>query len=218
MNKLSYRYPDTLVIIFAREPVAGQVKTRLIPALGEEAATNLYKQLLDYAINNVITSDLSPVNIAITPESNANYFSQMPCSSYFEISLQSGHDLGARMYNALALALEHYSKAILIGTDCPFLSHNDLQQAIAALDNNDMVFSPANDGGYVLVGAKAVVNPKIFESIDWGTAKVMTQTRTILVKHNVSWQELSVQNDIDIEGDLKYLLLHNKFQDFIKNK
>ncbi|MCN4144788.1 MAG: TIGR04282 family arsenosugar biosynthesis glycosyltransferase [Thiohalomonas sp.] len=217
MNKLSYRYPDTLVIIFAREPVAGQVKTRLIPALGEEAATNLYKQLLDYAINNVITSDLSPANICITPESNRHYFTQMACSSQFQLSVQSGNDLGARMYNALALALKHYSKAILIGTDCPFLSHNDLQQAIAALDNNDMVFSPANDGGYLLVGAKAV-NPQVFKQIDWGTEKVMAQTRMMLLKHKVSWQELSAKNDIDIEDDLKFLLLHNKFQDFIKNK
>ena len=129
------------------------------------------------------------------------------------------------MYNALALALKHYSKAILIGTDCPFLSHNDLQQAIAALDNNDMVFSPANDGGYVLVGAKTVdslvftkVFKQVFKQIDWGTEKVMAQTRIMLLKHKVSWQELSAKNDIDIEDDLKYLLLHNKFQNFIKNK
>ncbi|MCU7800970.1 MAG: TIGR04282 family arsenosugar biosynthesis glycosyltransferase [gamma proteobacterium symbiont of Lucinoma myriamae] len=220
MNKSPFRYPDTLVIIFAREPLAGQVKTRLIPTLGEEGATKIYKQLLDYAINNVITSNLSPANICITPESNRHYFTQMTCSSQFELSVQSGNDLGERMYNSLIQALKHYSKAILIGTDCPFLSHNDLQQSIATLDNNDMVFSPANDGGYVLVGANAV-NPvvfeQVFEQIDWGTEKVMAQTRMKLLKHKVSWQELSAQNDIDIEADLKYLPLHNKFQDFIKN-
>ena len=208
-------HSDTLIIIFAREPVAGQVKTRLIPALGVEGAAKLYKRLLDYAINNAIASSLSAVNLCITPESNKNYFSQMPCSVNFELSVQTGKDLGARMHNALAVALNNYSKAILIGTDCPFLSSHDLQQAIIALDNNDMVFSPAKDGGYVLVGAKKI-SPVVFEHIDWGTDKVMAQTRRALLKYNMSWQELPEQYDIDVKDDLKYLLLHNDFKGLIE--
>ncbi|MCK5664536.1 MAG: TIGR04282 family arsenosugar biosynthesis glycosyltransferase [Thiotrichaceae bacterium] len=213
MKKQQFRYSDTLIIIFAREPVSGNVKTRLIPALGKEGATSLYKRLLDFSIKNVISSDLSMVNLCITPDSAKAYFYQMDCSASFELSVQTGNDLGVRMYNALAQALKHYSKAILIGTDCPFLSSDDLQQAINALNTNDMVFSPAEDGGYVLVGAKQV-SPEVFEDIDWGSDKVMTQTRKSLLKHNVSWQELSVQNDIDVKDDLKTLLLHDEFKDF----
>lgn len=213
MKKQQFRHSDTLIIIFAREPVSGHVKTRLIPALGKEGATKLYKRLLDFTIKNVISSDLSMVNLCITPDSSKTYFHQMDYAASFELSVQTGNDLGIRMYNALAQALNNYSKAILIGTDCPFLTSDDLQQAINALNSKDMVFSPAADGGYVLVGAKKV-SPEVFEYIDWGTDKVMAQTRKSLLKHNVSWHELSEQCDIDVKSDLKKLLLHNEFKDF----
>ncbi|MCU7940228.1 MAG: TIGR04282 family arsenosugar biosynthesis glycosyltransferase [gamma proteobacterium symbiont of Bathyaustriella thionipta] len=211
MKSQRFCHSDTLIIIFAREPVIGQVKTRLIPALGKEGATKLYKQLSDYVINNVITYNLSPLSLCITPESCMAYFTKMASSSHFNVSLQTGNDLGARMYNALALALKNYSKAILIGTDCPFLKLDDLQQAISALDKNDMVFSPAKDGGYVLVGAKKVT-PAVFKQIDWGTEQVMAQTRKALLNHNVSWRELSEQHDIDVDSDLKYLMLIHDFK------
>lgn len=214
MNKPPFHHCDILIIIFAREPVTGQVKTRLIPALGEEGATSLYKQLLNVTIKNVIAADLSPVNLCITPDSRITFFSQMSCSASFELSVQVGNDLGERMYNALERALKNYSKAILIGTDCPFLSSDDLQQAISALDEHDMVFSPAKDGGYVLVGAKKV-NPVIFEHIDWGTDKVMEKTRETLLKHHINWLELTEQHDIDVEDDLRKLLLHNDFKHFV---
>jgi len=207
-------YPDTLFIIFAREPVPGQVKTRLIPALGIEKATELYGSLLYYTINNVITAALSPVNLYITPESRTTYFAQMSNADQFKISVQVGHDLGARMYNALASGLEQYSKVILIGTDCPFLNKDDFKQAITALDAHDMVFSPAKDGGYVLVGATKVI-PDIFNNIEWGTENVMKQSRTALSCNNFTWQELAEQCDIDVKDDLKYLSLHAEFKRFI---
>lgn len=215
LKKQAFHHSDTVIIIFAREPVPGQVKTRLIPALGEKGAAKLYQRLLKYSINNVVDGALSAVNVCVTPESDKNYFFQMTGSVNFKLSVQAGKDLGTRMYNALAQALNYYSKAILIGTDCPFLSLDDLQQAINALDNNDMVFSPANDGGYVLVGAKKT-NSAIFEHIDWGTNMVMVQTRTALVQHKISWQELTEQYDIDIEDDLRKLLVHNKFKHFVE--
>ncbi|MCK5647742.1 MAG: TIGR04282 family arsenosugar biosynthesis glycosyltransferase [Gammaproteobacteria bacterium] len=210
----NFPHPDTLIIIFAREPVSGQVKTRLIPALGKEGAAELYRRLLDFAIDNVITAELSPINLCLTPESRSSYFTEMPYADQFELSVQVGHDLGARMYNALAAALKHYSKAILIGTDCPFINKADFQQAIAALDSHDMVFSPARDGGYVLVGANRVI-PDVFENIGWGTENVMAQSRIVLAANDFRWQELAEQCDIDIKNDLKYLLLHDEFKEFI---
>ncbi|WP_198266177.1 TIGR04282 family arsenosugar biosynthesis glycosyltransferase [sulfur-oxidizing endosymbiont of Gigantopelta aegis] len=206
--------PDALIIIFAREPVLGQVKTRLIPALGADRATELYKRLLDYTINNVISASLSPMRLCITPESEQQYFMQMKHAQHFELTVQEGTDLGLRMFNALATALAQYSKVILIGTDCPSIEQSLLQQAIDALEHNDMVFSPASDGGYVLIGAIRVVK-EVFIDIDWGTDKVMQQSRLALAGSDLSWQELSVQHDVDIKADLKYLSLHDEFKDFI---
>ncbi|MCW8930415.1 MAG: TIGR04282 family arsenosugar biosynthesis glycosyltransferase [Gammaproteobacteria bacterium] len=213
-SELKYSYPDNLIIIFAREPVSGLVKTRLIPTLGKEGATKLYCRLLDYTVKHVTESELSPVNLCITPESQPSYFTQMACAEQFEISVQMGNDLGVRMYNALLEGLKQYSKVILIGTDCPFLTATDLRQAINVLDEHDMVFSPTRDGGYVLVGAKKVL-PGIFKNIDWGTEKVMEQTRYALIANQLDWKELSEQDDIDVKDDLKYLLLHNDFKEFI---
>lgn len=212
MTSQNYLYPDALIIIFAREPIPGQVKTRLIPALGKEGAANLYKRLLDYAVQNVSSANLAPANLCITPESCKQYFTQINSSSSFEFSEQVGEDLGSRMHNALASGLKKYSKIILIGTDCPFLSKDDLQQAIEALDSNDMVFSPARDGGYVLVGASKLT-PDLFENIDWGTERVMEQSRKNLHRYGFSWHELSIQFDIDDENDFKYLLEHNEFKE-----
>jgi rSAM/selenodomain-associated transferase 1 len=213
-KQLINTYPDAVIIIFAREPAVGQVKTRLIPALGKEAATELYRQLLNYTVQNTLSASLSSVKLCITPESNRQYFMQMECAAYFGLAEQEGNDLGRRMFNAMASALEQYSKVILIGTDCPFISHQLLKQAIDTLDNYDMVFSPASDGGYVLVGAKKIL-PEIFIDIDWGTDAVMQQSRIALSQSSLSWHELAVQHDIDIEDDLKYLALHNEFKGFI---
>ncbi|MDX2504315.1 MAG: TIGR04282 family arsenosugar biosynthesis glycosyltransferase [Gammaproteobacteria bacterium] len=211
MTFRNFLYSDTLIIIFAREPVPGQVKTRLIPTLGEQGATQLYKQLLDYAVSNMIDWKFAPVNLCITPESNKSYFIRNGRYRNVELSVQKGENLGSRMHNALASALQNYPKALLIGTDCPFLSRDDLQQAIMALDGNDMVFSPARDGGYVLVGAKRLVSD-LFEDIDWGTERVMAQSRIALSRYDFRWQELSEQYDIDTKEDLRYLLQHNEFK------
>ncbi len=198
---------DSVIIIFAREPVAGQVKTRLIPALGDEGACQLYTQLLDHTLNTVIASVLADIIICITPESHQQYFLQMHQAQSFSVSVQYGNDLGARMHHALASALSHYSKAILIGTDCPFLSSKDLYKAMSALNDYDMVFSPAYDGGYVLVGAKKT-DEALFLNIDWGSSEVMEQTRIRLQEYSILWYELEKQHDIDIAEDLSLLSLN----------
>jgi len=204
-------HSDTIIIIFAREPVAGQVKTRLIPALGAEGSCHLYQQLLDHTLNTSIQSALADIQLCITPESNTAYFTQLPQAKHFQLSMQTGDDLGKRMFNAMASALNNYKKVILIGTDCPFLSTDDLQQAITVLDNVDMVFSPAYDGGYVLVGAKKI-KTEVFSAIDWGTDQVMQQSRNCLKNTDLSWYELAKQHDIDVPEDLQTLEQCFKFE------
>ena len=219
-----FQYPDTLIIIFAREPVQGQVKTRLIPSLGEEKATELYRRLLmgtltrysvdnsSSAHSNQISTGLAPVSLCLTPESRVEYFQQLSCTDSFNISCQKGNELGARMYNALLEALETYDRAILIGTDCPFFTVRDAAQAIEVLNEFDMVFAPANDGGYVMVGASRLTRA-CFTDIDWGTEQVMSQTRERLRNAQLSWFELPQQVDIDTENDLKYLMQVNEYKD-----
>jgi rSAM/selenodomain-associated transferase 1 len=205
--------PDVLIIIFARAPILGQVKTRLIPCLGEQGATHLYQLLLDQTLKLVTASPLIKINLCLTPESDTTYFTQRFNLSTKVITKQKGNDLGARMYHAMTQGLVQYKKVILIGTDCPFMTQTDLSEAILALDHYQMVFSPAYDGGYVLVSAVNQLN-NVFNSIDWGTAFVMSQTRVQLRQQHLLWHELKTQHDIDIEDDLKQLNNMAVFQDF----
>jgi len=198
--KSSYLYPDKRIIVFAREPVQGKVKTRLIPFLGEKGALQLYEQLLDHALESAIQSTLCSVEICISPESNKNYFLQYNLN----ITIQQGDNLGDRMFHAMQSALEQHSGVILMGSDCPFLSQTELHKSILALNSHDMVFTPAYDGGYVLVGAKKI-NPIAFENIQWGSEHVMQQTREVLSANGISWKEMTTLNDIDTGADLKHL-------------
>ncbi|MCK5667123.1 MAG: TIGR04282 family arsenosugar biosynthesis glycosyltransferase, partial [Thiotrichaceae bacterium] len=195
---------DSLIIIFARQPIIGQVKTRLIPVLGELGATQLYTRLLDHAINNVLAAKICPLEICITPESDMDYFFSQYNRQKLTLSRQSQGDLGDRMYQAMHLALQNYSKVILIGSDCPFISRAVLVQSVTTLNNHDMVFSPASDGGYVLIGAKNI-SAAVFENIQWSSEHVMSQSRQRLSAEQISWKELSVQHDIDVAADLNYL-------------
>jgi len=113
---------------------------------------------------------------------------------------QSGYDLGTRMRRALDTAIEHGSRAFLIGTDCPALDLRYLALAVAALDDHDAVFGPVEDGGYVLVGLARSVDA--FTGIPWSTPDVMAATRAKLAAQNVAMQELPTLWDVDGPADL----------------
>ena len=209
-------YPDTAIIIFAKEPVPGKVKTRLIPALGGNNAARLYEQMFEHVINTIVASQLAEAYLYVTPESNRQYFQKRASCKDLQIRIQQGKDLGQKMFNALNETLNHYKRAVLIGTDCPFLDAAHLHQAIAALainqaNNNTMVFTPALDGGYVLVGASKICR-EVFDTIDWGTARVMSQTRTAMKNKQIQWQELDSLQDIDRPEYLSSLSQLAKFR------
>ncbi len=199
---MNWRYPRSRILVFARAPVKGRVKTRLIPALGEAGATALYERLLQQTLGMVRHSRLAPAALYCTPDVQHGFFQKQ--SGDFSLCVQQGRDLGERMATALAETLRNASMAILIGSDCPAMDAAYLNAAFLALDEHDVVIGPAEDGGYVLVGMKAPCTA-LFENIDWGSERVLAQTRTALQRAGLSWQELAPLPDIDDENDLKYL-------------
>lgn len=213
---MSATYPDTAILIFARQPVPGKVKTRLIPALGIDNATRLYVQMLRQSINTAVNSHLADILLYISAESDPQYFLSNPLTSEIKLQIQQGNNLGEKMFNALEQTLIKYKRAVLIGTDCPFLNAGILHAAILALntdkaDRNTMVFSPSLDGGYVLVGASQVCRG-VFKDIAWGTGLVMSQTRSALQKQQLQWRELKKLQDIDTGEDLSALSQVHGFQ------
>ena len=156
---------DSCVIVFARAPVPGATKTRLIPALGAEGAAELHRRLVERMLTEALAADIGPVELCCTPDTDHPFFAD--CARRFGIGLQAqaGADLGARMVAAFDRALSGARTALLVGSDIPALDAQHLRQARSALRQAEAVFIPAEDGGYVLVGL-ASRQPGLFEAED----------------------------------------------------
>jgi len=197
---------DASVLIFARAPVAGSVKTRLISLLGDHGAAALYRSLVERALTVARESGVGPVELWCTPTTDDDFFAS--CRDRFRVTLhrQCEGDLGARMVNAFRDALTRSRHALLTGSDCPSLTAADLRAAARALrDGRDAVFGPTEDGGYVLVGL-AQAMPALFDAMTWGTATVMEETRQRLRNLGWHWHELPVHWDVDRPHDYERLV------------
>ncbi len=199
---MNWRYPQSRILVFARAPVKGRVKTRLIPALGPAGALALYEKLLGHTLETVRHSRLAPAVLCCSPDLQHEFFRQH--SKDFVLYQQQGQDLGERMERAICHGLQEAQAVVLIGSDCPAIDATCLARAFDALTEHDVVIGPAEDGGYVLIGMK---RPRsgLFENIDWGSDRVLAQTRERLETLGLSWAELPALPDIDRPEDLKHL-------------
>jgi rSAM/selenodomain-associated transferase 1 len=197
---------DSSVLIFARAPVAGNVKTRLIPLLGDHGAAALYRSLVERALSVARGSGVGPVELWCTPTTDDDFF--LSCSDRFDVALhpQGDGDLGARMLNAFEDALTRSRHVLLTGSDCPSLTPADLRAAARALrEGRDAAFGPAEDGGYVLVGLSQAM-PALFDAMTWGTSTVMEETRQRLRNLGWHWHELPKHWDVDRPQDYQRLV------------
>jgi rSAM/selenodomain-associated transferase 1 len=193
------------VIVFAKAPRAGQVKTRLISALGAEGAASLAARLLDATLEHAMAAGIGPVDLCVTPDCHHAAFRAAVARHSLTLSEQGDGDLGARMARAFQRVLvRESSRALLIGTDVPALDADCLRAAALALDECDAVFGPAADGGYTLVGLKQPA-PGLFTGMQWSHDAVMAQTRERLAALELKHVELPVLHDIDEPDDLQHL-------------
>ena len=190
--------------VFARAPVPGEAKTRLIPSLGAVGAARLQSALMRRALGTAI--DAAPGNVSLWCAPDCSHPDFAACRDEFHVALepQRGPDLGARMLHAFTV-LCRQGGALLIGTDCPALTVDAMRAAATALrDGDDAVFIPAEDGGYVLVGLARPVAP-LFHDMAWGSHRVMAQSRERMVAAGVRWRELAASWDVDRPQDLARL-------------
>ena len=201
-------YDDTIILLFAKAPIAGNVNTRLIPDIGEEKATSLQYDLIHQRLSMLTSAGLCNVSLMCAPGTQHECF--VECEQKYAIQLiaQSGCDLGERMFNGVEVALRHYKYCIVIGTDAPALNEVTIEHAIEALHTNTgVVFVPAEDGGYVLLGLQHSCD-FLFEGIDWGSSEVMQQSRDQLKLNEISHRELATCWDIDsLEDYQRYLAM-----------
>lgn len=192
--------------VMARAPVAGEAKTRLIPLLGAEGAADVQRELTRRAL--ALACAAAPGAATLFTAGGEEHPFWAECGAAFDIAVepQRGADLGERMLHALSALLRRHTRALLIGTDCPVLRPEDLVQAATMLGAARMVFTPAEDGGYVLVGAREV-HASAFQGIAWGEAGVMRDTRAALAaagwRAGLDWRELPTSWDLDRPEDFQ---------------
>jgi rSAM/selenodomain-associated transferase 1 len=193
-----------VVLVFARAPVPGRAKTRLIPALGEAGAAALHRRLLHRTVGVAAEVADCDVQLWCTPDTRHHEFQRLARRFHCGLQPQRGDDLGQRMAYALQQALAQYPRAIIIGSDCPALSAADIEQGFAMLErSSDAVIGPAADGGYYLLGLGRF-EPALFHAVEWGSDRVLEQTLLRMEQSALHCTRLSVKHDLDRPDDLEH--------------
>ena len=197
---------STTVVVFARAPVPGAVKTRLVPLLGADGAAALHVRLVKIALRTARQAGFSAIELHGAPDAADPFFRF--CAGHYGVALvaQAGGDLGERMHAAFEQTLVSATGVLLIGSDCPALTARHLRQAERALrDGADAALAPCEDGGYALIGLRRV-DARLFAGVGWGDATVMAETRRRLAALGWRWQELETLWDVDRPEDYARLV------------
>lgn len=191
------------ILVFAKAPVAGEVKTRLIPALGAEGAATLHRRLTEVALQAACAAAPGGVELWCAPDASHPVFAALARQFSVMLHVQADGDLGGRMANALADALTRSEAALLIGSDIAVMDDAVLRAALDGLrDGADVVVVPAEDGGYVLIGLRHAA-PELFRDMAWSTPGVMAETRQRARMGNLRVAELPPLWDVDNPSDLQ---------------
>lgn len=191
------------VAILARAPIPGQTKTRLIPALGAEGAAHLQRWLLQRTVAMALVADVGPVSLWCAGDPTHPDFAV--CRAFGSVALrrQPEGDLGERMLKAVECSSTP-AGTLVIGTDCPAMRPMHLRKAAQVLGESDAVAIPVEDGGYALIGTQKPA-PELFAGIDWGSERVMSQTRQRLASMGWRWSEPDLLWDVDLPRDIERL-------------
>ena len=185
------------IIVFARNPVLGGVKTRIARETDNETALRIYQVLLQKTL--ITVSTMPQHSLVAFADSIPKDSIDFPIENF---ELQLGYDLGIRMQQAFRWNFNKgFDKIVLIGSDCYDLSNDVIQKAFDELDNHTCVIGPAEDGGYYLIGLNKKIN-EIFVDIEWGTKRVYQQTTSILDSLNISYTNIDTLTDIDTLSDV----------------
>jgi len=191
---------DARIVVLAKAPVAGTVKTRLAPRLGAEGAARLHAELVHRTLRTALEAAVGPVELCTTPSLQHPFFTICEREHPIELSEQGDGDLGDRMARVIERVTQSGTRVVLLGADCPVLDAAYLREAAQTLDRCDVVLGPAEDGGYVLVAARRLV-PEMFRGPHWGTETVLEETRSRLHEAGVAWCELATLWDLDRPAD-----------------
>jgi rSAM/selenodomain-associated transferase 1 len=190
------------ILVFSKAPVAGQVKTRLVPYITAEQAAQLHEELTRDRLQMCTDASACDVQLWCSPDTLHRFFSD--CQHHYGVPLQQQHgdDLGERMSNALKAMLGSYDKIVIIGSDAPTLDMNTIDAAFKALAHKEIVLVPAEDGGYGLLGA-TVQHDDMLKGVPWGTEKVLASTLDNIERLHLDYALVGKCWDVDRPEDLE---------------
>jgi len=196
---------NNAVILFARDPVLGQVKTRLSFSLDNKTILGLYICFVEDSLEKIRRLDNADCFVGVFPENYSGFFKET-VGSGMKIFAQQGNDLGEKMRSAFADRFdEGYDKVVIIGSDSPSLPGSYINKAFAS--EKDLVLGPSADGGYYLIAMTGKLF-EVFAGVAWGTDKVLEETLSRVKEANISLELLPVWYDVDLPKDLKFLKTH----------
>ncbi len=188
------------LLVFARFPLAGKTKTRLIPALGEEGAARLHAQMIRRSMHTA--TQLREIGVELHHDGGQGRDWDSLLRSPAHLEPQGEGDLGVRLSSAFERSFSRGDEAVIvIGTDCPFIKRRDLLTAFEQLRQHDMVIGPSADGGYYLLGLRRSAR-QVFQDISWGSEHVLAQTLAKAAEAGLSVAQLRTLRDIDTPDDL----------------
>lgn len=189
------------IIIFAKAPLPGKVKTRLIPALGEAAAARLAYQMLLDTVAEAVAANLAIPELCTDPHPMEPEWQPFLPQAHLRFTAQGEGDLGERLARVAKRTILLGEKALLIGTDCPALDRHRLRAAALALQEQDAFIHPTEDGGYALLGLGRF-DPSLFLDIPWSTDQVTAKTIARIEALGWSLGIGETLRDIDEPADL----------------
>jgi len=200
---------STCLCVFAKAPVPGKVKTRLLACMDADSACALHQQLIDACLSRTINKYAWQTQLWGT-DSASEFLKEVSASYDISLHEQHGDELGVRMANAVKTTLENNLYVVLIGTDCPELDAAYIETVVQKLQSGiDCVLGPAEDGGYVMLGL-SMYDDSLFNDIEWGTERVLAVTRQRIKSLGWSCDEMPVLWDVDRPEDFERLQKFNK--------
>ncbi len=197
------QYPNTQILVFAKAPEPGKAKTRLIPELGREGASDLHAHLLSRQMDWLYQARIAPITCWCAPAVSHPLFERFQLQYRISLAPQHPGDLGERMYRAAELELQLAEFVILIGADCPAMTPHYISSAIECLLSGcDAVIGPAEDGGYVLLGLRRS-DRALFNDINWGSSEVLATTLDRFKYLGWSYDLLPQLWDLDRPADVE---------------
>jgi len=207
------------LIVFARLPVEGKVKTRLAKEIGDKNSAILYRVCAEHLFKEVrrIEKHETDLFLYYSEENDISNIKKWIGEDFYFYA-QSGESLGMKMLNAFQQIFEKgYDRIIIVGTDVPDIDSTLMLNAFDELDKKDFVIGPSHDGGYYLLGMKSLT-ADLFNDIKWGAERVLTSTLEKLNKTNASYKLLPKLIDMDMKKDIVqwYQMVNNKTKHPVK--